>query len=285
MVDPMSSLVKLGFSEYEARTYAGLVGRAPLTGYAVAKETGVPQPKVYETLNRLASRGAVVQVGSEPATWVAIPPSRLLAQLETEFRQRIGEAELQLMRAARSEEETGRVRPFWEAASWSTIRAVAEELIAGAEERLYLSAHADQLEMLAPTIVAADERGVRIDALCFGDATFVLANGDVVRHQSTDGMIYPHHQARHLALTADGAASLWGLARSGNDWVGIWMENDDLLPAVVKGFIRHDLFVQRIFRDFAPELQERYGPALETLVNPTASHLTAADGTDDTRTA
>jgi len=55
----IAALTELGFSQYEARTYAGLIGREPMTGYAVAKDTLVPQPKVYETLGRLVERGAV----------------------------------------------------------------------------------------------------------------------------------------------------------------------------------------------------------------------------------
>lgn len=268
MAESMSSLVELGFSEYEARTYSGLVGRAPLTGYAIAKDTGVPQPKVYETLNRLAERGAVVRVGEDPAKWVAIPPPQLLAQLESEFQRRMATAELELSRVDARNDEPGRVRPYWEAGSWASIRAVAEQLIDNAQERLYLSAHADQLDELAPVILAADKRGARIDTLCFGEPPFALEHGAVVRHQSTEGTLYPHHQARHLALVADGAASLWALARSGTDWAGIWIENDDLMPAVVKGFVRHDLFVQRIYSDFDAELRARYGPSLERLVNP-----------------
>ena len=51
-------LTQLGFSQYEARTYVGLLMSDSATGYSVANETGVPQPKVYETLRRLVDRGA-----------------------------------------------------------------------------------------------------------------------------------------------------------------------------------------------------------------------------------
>ena len=69
----IAALAELGFSQYEARTYAGLIGREPMTGYAIAKDTLVPQPKVYETLGRLVERGAVQQVSGSPAKFVAIP--------------------------------------------------------------------------------------------------------------------------------------------------------------------------------------------------------------------
>ncbi|MFD8820367.1 hypothetical protein ACFV23_55040 [Streptomyces sp. NPDC059627] len=40
----IGALTELGFSQYEARTYAGHIGREPITGNADAKATNVPQP-------------------------------------------------------------------------------------------------------------------------------------------------------------------------------------------------------------------------------------------------
>lgn len=257
------TLVDLGFSEYEARTYAGLVGQEPITGYGLAKSTGVPQPKVYETLNRLAERGAVVKVGDDPATWVALPPDRLLRQLRSDFDRRLVSAELELSRLADDEDDD--VRPLWGTSKWSRIAAKAVMLIDEAQERIHVSAHNEQLSELADALVEADERGVRIDVLSFGDAPFDLQNGDIVRHRSTDGVVYPHHQARHLALATDATNGIWALARAGDDWNGVWVQDDPLLPALVKGYIRHDLYVQRIYADLGDTLHEIYGPSLERM--------------------
>ncbi|HEX9344040.1 MAG TPA: helix-turn-helix domain-containing protein, partial [Actinomycetota bacterium] len=60
-------LVELGFSHYEARAYLGLLGQQPMTGYALANATRIPQPKVYETLRRLVDKRVVVQTGADPA--------------------------------------------------------------------------------------------------------------------------------------------------------------------------------------------------------------------------
>src|SRR5258706_377161 len=153
----IGALVDLGFSQYEARTYAGLIGRGPMTGYAVAKE---------------AQGDAVIE---------------------------------------------------------------------------------------------ADRRGVRVDVLTFGEAPFAVEHGAVLRHSSTDGTVYRHHQARHLALACDSSAALWALAPEGTEWEAVWAADDTLLTALVKGFIRHDLFGQRMFRDFGPEMRARYGAGLEGL--------------------
>jgi hypothetical protein len=44
---------------------------------------------------------------------------------------------------------------------------------------------------------------------------------------------------------------------------------DPLLVALVKGYIRHDGYVQEIYAEFREVLRERYGPGLAKLVVPT----------------
>ena len=269
-----AALTELGFSQYEAKTYAGLIGREPMTGYAIAKDTLVPQPKVYETLGRLVERGAVMQVSGSPAKFVAVPPDRVLSQLERTFRQRMATVELEVSRMHRESSDVQELRLLREARSWTTVVSAANNLIAKATERMYVSGHGSYLDALAEPIRAADRRGVRIDILCFGEPPFGLHNGVVIRHSSTDGVIYRHHQARHLAVTCDNAAALWALAPEGDKWEAVWADSDPLLTALVKGFIRHDIFSQRMFRDFSAEMLARYGAGLEGLFD---RHLSDAD--------
>ncbi|MBV9380669.1 MAG: hypothetical protein JO242_08370, partial [Streptosporangiaceae bacterium] len=101
------------------------------------------------------------------------------------------------------------------------------------------------------------------------------ANGQVIRHLSTDGVVYRHHQARHLAVVADGTRVLWALAADGTNWDAATAD-DALIAAAVKGYVRHDMYVQRIAGDFGPVLAERYGPGLAGLVRPPAAAEPAA---------
>jgi sugar-specific transcriptional regulator TrmB len=261
----IDALMELGFSPYEAKTYAGLIGREPMTGYAIAKDTLVPQPKVYETLGRLVERGAVQRVSGSPAKFVAVAPARVLSQLERTFRQRLATVELEVSRMRRDGTAAHELRLYKETNSWITIVNAANHLISNATERIYVSGHGTYLDALGEEITAADRRGVRIDVLCFGDPPFSLHNGLVIRHSSTEGVVYRHHQSRHLAVTCDAAAALWALAPEGDKWEAVWSDSDALLTALVKGFIRHDIFSQRMFRDFSGEMLARYGAGLEGL--------------------
>ena len=260
-------LLDLGFSRYEAQAYVGMLGHEPMTGYALANLTGIPQPKVYETLRRLTRKGAAIQVGGDPALFVALPPSRLLAQLDSEFQQRLADAKEELSRPAGA--VGGDFRVLRVMTDWAAIAKCAIGMLDSARRHYYVSLNADEPDAVVVAIRRADARGVLGDILHFGPSEVSIGNGQMIRHLSTDGVVYRHHQARHLAVVADGTRVLWALAADGANWDAA-SADDALIAAAVKGYIRHDMYVQRITSDFGPMLAERYGPGLAGLVRPPA---------------
>ncbi|HEX5406487.1 MAG TPA: helix-turn-helix domain-containing protein [Pseudonocardiaceae bacterium] len=261
----VDQLIMLGFSQYEARTYVGLVGQPAMTGYALSNATQVPQPKVYETLRRLEEKQAVVRIGQDPARYVAIAPDVLLDQLESRFQSRLTDAKDGLRQVAETG-PAGGVHVFEGAKQWEAVAATATSAVQHATRHICVSAHAEQLADLRTALCEADTRGVRIDALCIGKTTLDFEHGSLLTHSSTDGVIHRHHRARHLALVVDNATALWALAPAGDDWDSI-SGGDPMLLSVVEGYIRHDIYVQRIYRDFRSELDESYGPGLEALIS------------------
>jgi sugar-specific transcriptional regulator TrmB len=259
----VDQLVALGFSQYEARTYVGLTGQPAMTGYALSNATQVPQPKVYETLRRLEDKRAVVKVSDEPARYRAIEPEQLLEDLEARFRTQLSDARDSLAEIGDGEDS---VHVFEGTRSWSRIAKIATEAISRATRHVYISGHAQQLAQLQAELTAAEERGVALDVLCFGKAKLKVTNGRLLTHSSTDGVIYRHHQARHLALVADNATAVWALAPSGDDWNSL-IGHDQMLTSVIKGYIRHDTYVQQIYEDFREPLDARYGPGLKALIS------------------
>jgi HTH-type transcriptional regulator, sugar sensing transcriptional regulator len=260
-------LTELGFSQYEARAYVGLLSSEPLTGYALSNVTGIPQPKVYETLRRLARRGAAVALSGEPVRFVALPPSQLLSQLDVSFRRRLADAEVGLMREFGAPTQDTRV--FSSLNDWSSIEGAAIDLLLHANRHAYVSINCEDPDTLVSHIAQADRRGVTLDVLNFGKTSIQVTNGRSIRHASTDGVVYRHHQARHLAIVADSTHTLWALARDGGEWSSM-AGDDDLLSSAIKGYVRHDIYVQQIVQDFGQQLDERYGPGLGKLVLPAA---------------
>lgn len=259
-------LGELGFSQYEARAYIGLLGQEPQTGYALSVRTQIPQPKVYETLRRLELKGAVACTSVNPAKFVAVAAERLVAGLRDQYGRRIEDVRVGL-EALQGATGLPEWRVLESLRSWPAIAKRARSMISRATRHVYISLHSDQLDEFTAELRGADKAGVRCDVLCFGHASLELENGRFLQHSSTHGIVYRHHQARHLAVVVDSESAAWALAEDGTQWdshVGV----DPLLVAVVKGYIRHDMYVQQIFADFGDELVERYGDGLEQLILP-----------------
>ena len=258
-------LTQLGFSQYEARTYIGLLMSDGATGYSVANETGVPQPKVYETLRRLLDRGAAMLTGEKPARYAAVAPEVLLSALEKEFAEKVT--------AARHSLETLPARDFAERhlpiAQLDSLPGAIERAaaaIARARSRVYLSGRAEELKGLAGAVDEAAERGVQFVIVHFGPLPFQAPRGKVMRHASTEGTLYASRKAHHLAVVVDSRWALWALARDGREWEVLHGEVP-LVASLVKSYIRHDLFVQRMYADLPDELELLYGPGLLQLTN------------------
>ncbi len=261
--DLVGALHELGFSQYEAKCYVGLMAAEPQTGYRVSKATGVPQPKVYETLRKLVSRGVVREVAGDPTLFSAIPPQTLLDQLEGTFERRLEDARESVKAIAGADLPSDMEYVERYTRHEDVVRAAAE-CLAGATRRVYLSASSQELTALKPAIAAATKRDVDVVVLAFGRKGVSLGKARVFHHASTEGALYRHHQARHIALVVDSRQTVNAVAADGISWQAIRTSSEPVIAAV-KGFIRHDIDMQQVFADFGPQLLVAYGPGLQTL--------------------
>jgi HTH-type transcriptional regulator, sugar sensing transcriptional regulator len=274
-------LIDLGFSQYEAQAYVGLVGREPMTGYALSNITGVPQPKVYETLHRLAAKGVVAATGGEPVRFAAVPAAQLLTDLESSFRERLTHAQRDLDRLSEEPEE-GQYRMLRAFSAWASIEKHAVKILDGSKRHVYVSVNCTRLQAIAAAISRADDRGVTLDVLHFGRPVVRIKHGRTVAHDSTRGVIYRRHQARHVAIVGDSEDVMWAVAEDGVRWQSL-VGQDHLLAALAKGYIRHDIYVQQIWNDFHDVLEQRYGPGMQRLVGDLAASANGPKATDAQR--
>jgi len=83
--EPTEKLVRIGFSEYEAKAYVALLRKNPVTGYELSKQSGVPRSMIYEVLGKLTTRGAAMKLQSGGTTkYSPVPAENFLDQLRRE---------------------------------------------------------------------------------------------------------------------------------------------------------------------------------------------------------
>ncbi|HRW82226.1 MAG TPA: TrmB family transcriptional regulator [Methanothrix sp.] len=84
-VEIVDGLRKLGLTEYEARSYAALVGLGEATAREVHEASGVPRTRVYDILKDLTGKGFAEFVQGSPTYYRAIEPERVIERLKEEL--------------------------------------------------------------------------------------------------------------------------------------------------------------------------------------------------------
>ncbi len=166
----------LGLTDYEARAYIGLLREGPLTGYAVAKASGIPTSKSYEAVDGLARKGGATLLPGDPPRHAAVPPDALLAQARQKHAQaleQLGEILAQASRPAPGSDTL----PLWRAGQDAGLAQTAARL--GLAARSIVAALPPVVrDTFEPLLADAAQRGVLVQSVGSGDSTLTVLVDD-----------------------------------------------------------------------------------------------------------
>lgn len=264
----LAALQELGLTQSEAKIYLSLLGGSAANGNQVARLAGVPSAKVYENLERLTSQGLVAQL--EDGRYVPLDLEEFLAQK----RSRMKEVADLLRESVRRKAHDVHSEILWHGTGYQALLDRAERLVASATEEALVSAWPTEITKLLPSIEEALNNGARVAVLTFtshADAAELF--GDLVDHPALNvhgHAMLPTVHARHgdhAAFVVDEVATLLMNGNALMEWVGVRTTN----PAVVQtvaNFIRHDIYINKVYEEYRPSLESVYGPHLERLLDP-----------------
>jgi sugar-specific transcriptional regulator TrmB len=160
----LSALIRLGFSQYEAQAYCALLQLSPLNGHEVGRRSQVPPSKIYETLQRLETKGAVLVHRSEPVRYAAVPYREVTAAIRHRFESDLARADagLAALPAAR---EPGLV---WSLRDQSAIVTAFHTQIEAAQRNLFAAVWDEELPALGRALEQASARGVDVHVAVYG---------------------------------------------------------------------------------------------------------------------
>lgn len=127
----IKELQKIGFTNYEAKTYIALLQQNPATGYEISKLSGVPRAKVYENISRLINDGIVLVIETEPTKYVPINPKELLKNKRADFDTTLNKLNDSLLKI----NEIQNVDYVWNIKGYDSIMKKAVQLINGSKKR------------------------------------------------------------------------------------------------------------------------------------------------------
>ncbi|HEX5353481.1 MAG TPA: helix-turn-helix domain-containing protein [Rhodanobacteraceae bacterium] len=164
MPDNGSSLLQqLGFTAYEAKAWLTLAHATMLTGYEVAKRSGIPRANIYPVLDRLVERGAARRIDARDGVrYAATPTAQLLDDMQREQQHLLSAAKAALP----SRPDPSQEQPVYSLQSAEQAMLTARRLIGEARQALFIALQPQEAAPLAPELRDAHERGVKITTLC-----------------------------------------------------------------------------------------------------------------------
>jgi len=249
-----TELTTMGLSAYEAKAYVALVAAGEaLSGYEVAKRSGVPRSTVYETLAKLLARGAAFEVRTDgdATAYVALPPQTLLRRLRHDF-----DANLQRLDAAFSRVSAPTTSHLVHTLEGrEAVLARAADVIHDAEATLHVSAWSDDLDTLRGALEDARARGIEVTTIHFGGSETEPVGHSYPHLYSPPEEVMARVGCRLLVVAQDHESVLIGgsvgESPSGSMW-GLFSD-DPAVVLVAEEFIRHDIGFQVLTARVGPE--------------------------------
>ena len=235
--DAVELLKNAGFSGYEAKAYAAMLSSdGPLTGYEIAKQSGVPRSTVYETLGKLVARGAAFEVEGDHqgVLYLALPWDSLVRRLREERDRTLAGLEEALPLLGRG----ASARMVHRVAGHDEVVARSRDVIASAGRSLWLSIWPQQAPELGPAVSAAADRGVDVFVIAYGDIGDLP--GSVHQHRfSPPEVVEARLRCRISIAVADHAQAVIAGSTADDDW-GIWSD-DPIVALLAAEHVRHDI--------------------------------------------
>jgi Cd2+/Zn2+-exporting ATPase len=237
--DPIDKLVKIGFSEYEAKAYIALLRESPVSGYQLSKLSGVPRSMIYEVLGKLTARGAAMTLHTGGATkYAPVPAAEFLDQLLQEQKDLVVSLKDDVAHLTSAPD----LEYVWNIEGHENILAKAEEMIDQAKSRIYLALLPATFPELKPVLEEAIGRDVRV--VVYTTSEIELPGGQVVAAPMSEEAL-SQAGGLGLILVIDGEEVLIGEWLTATRARASWTSSL-LLVFIAEHHLRTDLYLPQI---------------------------------------
>lgn len=265
MADAINLLQELGFTEHEARAYQALLQHNPVTGYELAKVSGIPRPNIYPVLQKLEARGAAVRIaGDEITRYLPVPPEEFLKRIDDQLQATLNQVGPLLQTVAQPAE----ANYIWNTAGYSNLLAQARTLIDGAEAELLVAIWPDEARALAEDLAQAEARDRKVTTLCLAGCPQECGGcrGQIFRNK-----IVETPGTRWLLLVPDSKEALVGEIPLEQE-VSVVRTRQPLIVKLTSWFIEHAITLGLLLLDADDYLAHHPSPTTRAMLTDGDPH-------------
>lgn len=258
-----SSLMELGFSEYEAKAYLALLQYSPVNAYEAGKTSGIPSSKIYQVLARLVERGVVLAIEEGgKSSYVPLSPKELVESQRLRMETRLDDLERRLSQPRRDE----KLNYIWNFSDYPGLQEQLGLLVRDARRELILSIWREDSPIILPLLPALRKRGVKVAIILYGLGEQAQLPPQFAAIESL-AAIYPHpiedtlyqeRGGRGLTAIADGTRALTATVFADQSVEGAWSLNRGF-ALLAEDYIKHDIYLMKIVGRMDDKLTAVFG--------------------------
>ncbi len=248
-------LQNLNFSLYESKAYLALLQRGEVTGYELAKNSGIPASKIYQVLNKLIAKEVVLAIDSDPIRYAPIPPDAVLARLKGDYMNNLNILTTSLNQIYNKDFHSDHY--IWNISGKDAILNRVINFIKIAKRNIHLSVWDEEVNEIEEALIQADRRHVKLTIVHYGQKK--LGIGREFRH-GREHRIREERGARRIALEADEEWVILGHFLEDGNSHAVWTSNKGLV-LLAKDYIIHDIYTIRfaeLYGEAANAVFEKY---------------------------
>lgn len=232
----MNDMKQLGFSEYECKAYIKLLETFPLTGYTLAKHSGIPRSRIYDVLESLTAKQMVfVQEEKKNKLYYPVEPEIFVNKTKAHYEglfSNISKFSKKLYQGKKQDDKLVVIR------GRRGIINFLKVLINGARKRIAMSIWDEELFEITDELNQALEKGVALRGMYFGENN---PYSTLVPHRRLKRYI-AEKKERYMSVIIDGTHAISGVVSRGEDSKVTWTQEEGFIE-VSEDYIAHDLVV------------------------------------------
>ena len=170
----IQSLQNINFTQYESKAYLALLKHDQVSGYELAKNSGIPASKIYQVLNKLLAKEVVVALDTEPVKYSPIPPDQVMSRFRNDYLQNIDTLKSSLDDVYNKHQHTDNY--LWNITGREPILNRVNQFIDKANISIHLSVWDEEVEEIRDNLALADKRGIMLHIVHFGNIRLGFGN-------------------------------------------------------------------------------------------------------------
>lgn len=221
--DIFSGLEMFGLSTYEIKVYKTLLLKGPQNSTDIVKNSGIPQPRVYDVFNNLLRKGLVEssQVGRKKV-YRAVPVKNALSHHITEMNAYL--EELEKVVKEETQNSIAKTPYIWLIENSDKIIDRMKELIVEARNEVILSLRKENLEQLLKTLNNESRRGITVALVLFPDS-----GEDLISRLNPNIVIKKRDGVASEVLIVDRSKGVLNAESGGQSNYGLYFEEDEII--------------------------------------------------------